>query len=246
LVQPGDFVLDIGANVGQYTQLFSERVGTGGRVFAFEPIVENYEVLERVARKTCLPNVELFRAAVGPTDGRIDLVVPEASGFDGFYLAHVAGTNDLGARQNVRMVSLDSLFREGTLRRVDLVKCDVEGAELSVLRGARQLVAAQRPGWLIEIGLRESAEVFGFFQDLGFRAFVYREKLVLTECYRNKEFSNYLFFHPGSQWWGRITQWLDRPRAGQPAPWLRGEDVSHAEPLVSPTSSRSPCSARKD
>src|SRR5437867_10327160 len=64
LVQMGDWVLDVGANVGQYTLRLSELVGTEGRVIAFEPIVETAEILAAMARRARYRNITVFNIAV--------------------------------------------------------------------------------------------------------------------------------------------------------------------------------------
>jgi len=63
-VHPGDSVLDVGANVGQYTLRLSELAGEEGRVIAFEPIIETFEILAAMARRARYRNITLFNIAV--------------------------------------------------------------------------------------------------------------------------------------------------------------------------------------
>ena len=63
LISPGDWVLDIGANIGQYTKRFSELVGDSGRVIAFEPVPDTFELLTANAQRFRQKNVTLFNAA---------------------------------------------------------------------------------------------------------------------------------------------------------------------------------------
>jgi hypothetical protein len=73
--------------------------------------------------------------ALGAEPGRRDVVVPGGTGFGGYYTAHLAREGDPGRRETVDVQTLDALKADGPLGRVDLVKCDVEGAELDVLEG---------------------------------------------------------------------------------------------------------------
>ena len=91
------------------------------------------------------------------------------------------------------------------LPSLDFIKCDVEGSELEVLQGALKHLRAARPGLLFEVSKETSDAVFGLLRSLGYEAFVYTGKLVRTECYRDKQFSNYLFFHPESKVWQRLN-----------------------------------------
>jgi hypothetical protein len=88
------------------------------------------------------------------------------------------------------------LFRRQIVTRLDFIKCDVEGGELEVIRGAQQLLKSERPGWLMEVSRSTSKEVLQAFHDLGYRAFVFNGRLTETVNYRDKEFSNYFFFTP--------------------------------------------------
>jgi len=207
LLLPGDFVADIGANVGAYTVEMSDLIGTAGRVYAFEPVSDNCAILKKVIKQTRLSNVDLFQLALGSQAGLCDIVIPKMEGFLGYYWAHVAQADEPGQRESVRMVTLDDLGRQGLWKRLDFIKCDVEGGELSVMRGAEQLLRAHHPAWLLEVSRPSSNEVFALFKDLGYRAFVFDSELIPTEFYRDKEFSNYFFFHTESLIWSRCRGW---------------------------------------
>src|SRR5262245_13382224 len=65
----GDWVIDVGANIGYYTLLFAQKVGQRGRVFAFEPDPENFELLEHNVRQNGYDNVVLVNKAVAEKTG---------------------------------------------------------------------------------------------------------------------------------------------------------------------------------
>lgn len=203
VVNLGDHVADIGANVGVYTLDFSVAVGLDGRVYSFEPVDENYDILIALVAKLGLDNVTTFHAALGSETTKGEIVIPQMDGFRGFYWAHLADPNDAGRREKVEVLKLDDLYERGAVDTLSFIKCDVEGSELEVLRGAVNIVNACRPTWLMEISRKTSVQVFDFFKDLGYEAFVYRGCLTPTNAYRDGEFSNYFFFHKTEKPLGR-------------------------------------------
>jgi FkbM family methyltransferase len=204
IVSRGDRAADVGANCGIYTFELSSLVGPEGRVYAFEPIPENFRILDAVVYEAGLSNVVTFHAALAASAGSREMTIPEAGAFRGLYMARMSKPADRGRRVQVPAVVLDDLWRDRRVDSLDFIKCDVEGAELEVLAGAEQLLRAQLPGWLVEVARATSREVFDIFNRLGYRAFVLQGKLVPTSGYRDKEFSNYFFFHPTSKYWSRI------------------------------------------
>jgi len=131
-------ILDIGANVGAYTSLFSHLAGSAGRVLAFEPAPDTYAVLDNLVMRAPLENVTTLRAAVGRERGTarlFDVGGPTNSG-----LASMRPTADLPGHDGlevdvVSLGDLDALDR----KEVDLIKIDVEGLEEEVLTGAADL-----------------------------------------------------------------------------------------------------------
>jgi FkbM family methyltransferase len=196
LISAGDSVADIGANVGVYTKELSSLVSPTGHVYSFEPILETFEILETVISKAHLSNVCSFNAALGSKLAEHEMLIPELGGFTGYYWAHFAQTGESGRREKVKVLTLDELWKTNTIRRLNFIKCDVEGSELEVIRGASDLIRSQFPGWLLEVSRETSNEVFKMFKDLGYQAFVYNNWLVETDDYRDKEYSNYFFLHP--------------------------------------------------
>ncbi len=206
LVSRGDVVADIGANVGVYTNELSLAVGAQGKVLSFEPVSDNYDILQTLVVKAGLHNVSAYRIAIGSTPAECEIVIPEMSGFTGYYWAHIARPEDGGRREIVKVTTLDELHKDNIFDRLNFIKCDVEGAELDVIVGGLEMIRSQLPGWLIEVSKDRSRDVFALLRDLGYRAFVLDRKLIETNEYRDREFSNYFFLHPRSTAWKRIPQ----------------------------------------
>jgi len=127
LVRPGMVCWDLGAHVGFYTLLLAELVGAGGRVFAFEPVPGNVELLRRHVEMNRYQNVRIFPCALGDFDGE--------TGFDpgpSTSMGHMAA----GGPLRVSCSRADTLLAAGEVEAPDVIKIDVEGAEADVLRGA--------------------------------------------------------------------------------------------------------------
>jgi FkbM family methyltransferase len=135
-VRAGDVVYDIGANVGSYTVLASVLVGSAGRVIAFEPVAENVSYLRSHIRLNALDNVEVFELAVGDRSGTVSFRAHED---------RLQGRVDPAGSEVVGVIALDDLRKEGRAPEPDCLKIDVEGGELSVLRGAAELMRGARP-----------------------------------------------------------------------------------------------------
>jgi FkbM family methyltransferase len=132
LIQPGATIVDVGANVGIFTRFFSGLAGVSGRVHAFEPAPSNFKRLQEHAEH--LENVSLNHSAVGNQSGTIRLFVSEDLNVD----HRTFDSHDGRQGIDVPVVSLDQYFTVG--QRVDFIKIDVQGFELSVLQGAKRVL----------------------------------------------------------------------------------------------------------
>jgi FkbM family methyltransferase len=200
LVGAGDRTADIGANVGLFTRELAALVTPTGHVYSFEPVMNNHKILLAVVERAHLDNVTIFNVALGAQAGERTIVVPDADGFVGYYQAHFdSDGKEAGRREVIATTTLDTLFAKKSLPPLDFVKCDVEGAELEVLRGGVQLIRASKPGFMIEVSKGTSAECFAFFHDLEYSSYVYDGELRSTKGYLDGQFSNYFFLHRDSK-----------------------------------------------
>jgi FkbM family methyltransferase len=137
LVDEGDTVVDVGANIGYLALLFASAVGPRGSVICVEPEPDNLAELHRHVALNRLPNVEVIPAAAGPERGSATLVRGVNATVEG------GAPGDLP----VEVRALDDLVS----RRVDFLKIDVEGFEDQVLRGASRILDADRPKLFVEV-----------------------------------------------------------------------------------------------
>jgi FkbM family methyltransferase len=150
----GSAVIDVGANIGEFTVPLARAVGAQGACLAVEPIPFLADAVRRTAFANALDWVEVFQCAASAEAGmaNLELHYAESSLRDsgGSRLVGSAGPNTI----QVATERLDDLARRSRIgaRRVSLIKLDVEGHELQVLRGAADLLRSHRPTLLIEIG----------------------------------------------------------------------------------------------
>ena len=165
LLRPGLTVIDVGAHVGYYARLAAEHVGANGHVIALEPNPSTFAMLSR--NLASYTNATLIEAAASDQEGVALLydahhetggssLQMDDSKHD--YYDRLVVQGELAPRAagglpvvtySVRTELLDNLLADAGIDRVDIVKIDVEGAELSALRGMERTISASRPLWLI-------------------------------------------------------------------------------------------------
>jgi FkbM family methyltransferase len=159
LLSPGDIVVDVGANIGNHTLYWSEVAEAN--VVAFEPYPPALKVLRRnVELNAAGARVQIYPLAVGSIAGRAAMQLPDSSNI-GSARAVPASAGD------VTVTTLDG--EVGPTKLVRLLKIDVEGSELSVLRGATRLLS-QRPALILEAHTFEQRRLIDeFLRPLGYR-----------------------------------------------------------------------------
>jgi FkbM family methyltransferase len=147
VLKPGDLFVDVGANIGYFTLLCSRLVGIGGRVLAVEPNPEIRAQLQRNLSRNGMRNVQVFDCALSEAEGEIPLFLgpPDNTGLSSF-----RAPRDSTGSIKVRTAQFDALFPPEQSRAA-IVKINVEGAELRVLRGMRKYLARNRPDLIIEL-----------------------------------------------------------------------------------------------
>ena len=155
LLKPGDVVFDVGANIGFFTILCSRLVGDGGRVYAFEPMPENADTLRHNIALNGLSNVTVVEKALSSSTGHAELFVSRWSAFHSLNVEGASKREHLGPQAGepiaVETVTLDEFLAAGDVPAPDLVKVDVEGAELAVLQGMRHTLESVKPLLICEL-----------------------------------------------------------------------------------------------
>jgi polyisoprenyl-phosphate glycosyltransferase len=201
-------IFDVGANVGWYAVQLSRATEADSRVFCFEPVRTTYDRLaENVTLNDLDGKVRLFNFGLSDVAGPTDFFLPAFSG------SVAASARNLHPEENVTRLSVrlevaDEFVERERVGRIDLIKCDVEGAELSVLRGARRTIERDKPIIFLEM-LRKWAGYFDYhpndiislLRQSGYRCWgvgksSLREIDVVTD---ETSETNYLFLHPSHQ-----------------------------------------------
>jgi FkbM family methyltransferase len=153
-VRAGDVVLDIGANVGYFTALLDALVKPGGQVHSFEPGSGTFTHLQETKRLLELDRTVLHQKAISDSTGHIDFWVSTSGSDAQQSTVKVAALGQQIRQHRVEATTLDAfvmeLYAKG-VRGIAFVKCDIEGAELSMIKGAQSLITSKNPPvWMIE------------------------------------------------------------------------------------------------
>jgi FkbM family methyltransferase len=189
----GKTVLDIGAHRGIYSYWMSKAVGPQGSVFAFEPQPECVAHLKKVKTEFGLTNLEIIPEGLSEDSATMPLwrEYPE-SGSSSMEFSVKAKDGDYEAIA-VSVTTLDNFFLSKNIHPA-LIKCDVEGHELAVFLGGKNLLEKYHPDILFECHDRQAQEghVFAFLEDLGYRGYFYE----LGEKHTSTEFDKVPYFKP--------------------------------------------------
>jgi FkbM family methyltransferase len=176
-VHKGQIVFDIGANVGRFTKIFCMLVGEDGKVFAFEPVSINYNRLAKIGYK----NLSIFKLALSNQSGETAMFFPPADGAQASMVKQTFGNwrdSVVIGEEKCEMASLDGLIEVGNIPTPQFIKIDVEGAELSVLLGAKKLLMENNIVLFLELNLEtlksfgiSIGEIWDLLQNYGYRVF---------------------------------------------------------------------------
>ncbi|MCC6004377.1 MAG: FkbM family methyltransferase [Thermofilum sp.] len=153
----GHVFVDVGANVGFYSLIASKLVGSTGRVYAIEAVPSTIAVLRANVKLNDCRNVVVHEVAAWSTRGKLKLSVPLSL----YGLASVARN---GLNFTVEAFTLDDLLHNEN--RIDLIKIDVEGAELEVLKGAQKVLRKTR--YIVLELSHNVSEILRILQETGF------------------------------------------------------------------------------
>jgi FkbM family methyltransferase len=215
VLRDGESAIDIGANFGLWSYHMARAVGRSGQVHAFEPVPFTARTFRKVARRLGFSrNVTLHEAGCGEQSGQVEFTVPVMnSGAISAGLVHM-GRNDARPGKEIharfdktktivaKVVTIDEAVPD--ISRLALLKCDIEGADLFAMRGARRTLETHKPVVVIEItpwflegfGLRV-ADVTDFFEQLGYRCFHFDDDGRLTPASSDTIVEdNWVFIHP--------------------------------------------------
>jgi FkbM family methyltransferase len=173
LVKPGNVVFDVGANQGIYACAFAALVGSSGRVVAFEPQDYAITALRNNVRLNKFDQITVQQAAVSDREGSAVLDVSHGA-VSASIVRDFGGRNDAAT---VPTVTLAAVAERLGIDKIDVIKMDIEGAELLALKGGEALLKQYKPTVVLEATPDDIAsnwfEIVDLLTDLGYEAYLF-------------------------------------------------------------------------
>jgi len=182
-------ILDIGAHYGEWSFFLSKKY-PDSKIFSFEPTLRSFNILKRNINKY-MGNVAAFNIALGDIETYSYLNTSKDSG-----LNHISKDK---TENKIKVVCLDNFINKKNISRVDFIKCDVEGFEMNVFKGAEKTIKKFKPIIFCEInptmyfryGINEK-EIMDFFKKMNYKIYGIKDKLIKTEKITSL-YEDYLF-----------------------------------------------------
>ena len=182
LINKDDVILDIGANIGYHSLLFSEECGSKGQVYSFEPVKKNYTQMINNIALNQIQNISPLNFALGNSD--INLFIDtEKSGLNpgSISLLNVSKTGE-----EISCKDADKALRSMNIKKIDFIKIDVEGYEWFVLESLKNIIKETRPIIIFEWDINYQAnsnisasDFHNYFSSLNYELLLTENKLEL-------------------------------------------------------------------
>lgn len=153
-LEPDMCFIDIGANQGEFS-LFAAKYLKQGFVYSFEPQNDMYKMLEKNIELNSFENIKLHNFGLGEKEEILKLytsgdTVLHAGWHEGLFTTFPTSYRNKFV-QDVSIKRMDNVFSMDSITRVDMIKIDVEGAELFVLKGAKSFIKKFKPKLILEV-----------------------------------------------------------------------------------------------
>ncbi len=196
LIRKGDYVIDIGANLGYYSRLFAKLVGSSGKVFSVEPVSLFRKILN--INTSGFKNTTIIPYALGTEDNKpVVMGIPKSNKYLRHGLTRVLDQNEIEPFEftfTEKMFTPKTLF--GNLERCDYIKCDVEGYEIYIIPQLEFLLKPYQPIIQIEIEPINRRSITDFLTSLSYSAFYLDDELLLPIGDNKEKIEGDLFFVP--------------------------------------------------
>ena len=172
LVREGDTAIDIGANLGYYARPIADIIGHEGHLYAVEPVPVIFSVLQRNMRGC--DNATLLNYALGEEERQIEMANDSvaAAGYFGTgrnFVSEGELSKD-AVRFTAQMKQGSQLFAD--LKRIDFIKCDIEGYERVVIPELKPILERHHPTLLIETDGDTRRDIVSLMEGLGYQAYM--------------------------------------------------------------------------
>jgi len=174
LVQPGDTVVDIGANYGVYALSLARKVGPSGQVWAFEPATDTAQLLRESSNANDTTWLHVVQQALSDHEGTAWLEMPGQAELNRLAKVEHEGSDEQAIPgETVEITTLDQCLDRFNWKPIDLLKIDAEGAEESILNGGIRFFKELSPLVMFEVkaGIDLNLGLIKSFKDLGYQSF---------------------------------------------------------------------------
>jgi FkbM family methyltransferase len=172
LIKTNYVIIDVGANIGQTSMNFAKSGGENSVIYAFEPDPVNYSKAIENLKLNSFNNIHYFNIGLGSASEKLSLKINSPLNRGGNRIDRNSGNSSL----IITIDTLDNILEKENVKKVDLIKIDVEGFELEVLKGARHTITQYKPVLFIEIddnNLKQQGtgadELIRFITELGYK-----------------------------------------------------------------------------
>lgn len=141
-----DIVFDIGANIGTTSLVFSECVGTFGKVYSFEPVT--VEIIQKNMEENNIKNVTIIPKGVSFQNGEIEIDISDFC-LDSSIVKNKYATNNFNKSKKINLITIDDYCVQNKIEKIDFIKMDIEGAEEFAILGAKNMIKKCHPSWSI-------------------------------------------------------------------------------------------------
>ncbi len=177
IIENPKVIIDIGANYGTYS-FFLSKLYPIAKIFAFEPAKSPYGILKKIKKRFSLDNVIPVKKGLGEKEEEREIITP-------MHYTIIAYISDKNSKKNkedeseeIKIITLDNFVRRNKIKNVNFIKCDVEGFELSVFKGASKTLKRFKPLVFVEIEERHTKkyginpqQVLDFFKKLEYKSY---------------------------------------------------------------------------
>ena len=196
LIQEGDHVIDIGANLGYYSRLFAKLSGSKGKVYCVEPVTLFRKILE--INTSEFQNTTIIPYALGTEDDKpIEMGIPKSNKYLRHGLTRVLNSDE---KEVFEYKFTEKMFTPGTvfgkLERCDYIKCDVEGYEINIIPHLGFLLENFHPLIQIEIEPVNRKFISDFLKIYSYSAFYLKDESLFPFDERYEETAGDLFYIP--------------------------------------------------
>lgn len=188
LLDKGNVAVDVRAYIGTHTLAFAQFVGDKGKVYSFEPQATAFELLKQNVIQNKLPNISTFNIALADSTGvaYVGKTNQEIANNPGLFSLGPMVSEDSSSDMTVKVTTLDHYH----LDKCDLIKIDVEGMELSVLKGAADTLLRFHPMVFAEcISLHNGWQIVIWMKEMGYHAFLHNELCYNPDNFRRNSYN---------------------------------------------------------